>query len=394
MGLKAHHQASPSHNLTSRGKQWLKTLYQKADCCHTGAIMASIEKRTTDTGETSYRVKIRLKGYPTQTATFKRLTDAKKWVQDTESAIREGRHFKTAEAKKHTLADLVDRYIKDVLPGKTPKLRSNQTSQLNWFKAEIGAYTLADITSAIIAQCRDKLLTEPGSHGKVRTPASVVRYLAALSAAYSACVNEWEWLEDSPMRKVKKPTEADGRVRFLDDEERHRLLMACEASSNKQLYLCVILALSSGMRQGELMGLKWQDVNLKDGFLILHKTKNGTRRRIPLAGLGLELLQEHAKVRRLDTPLLFPGTIHKDKPIDLRKPFETALKSAEINDFHWHDLRHCTASYLAMNGASLAEIAEVLGHKTLSMVKRYAHLSDGHVSNVVASMNAKIFGGV
>jgi site-specific recombinase XerD len=68
------------------------------------------------------------------------------------------------------------------------------------------------------------------------------------------------------------------------------------------------------------------------------------------------------------------------------------IKKAEITDFHWHDLRHCTASYLAMNGASLAEIAEVLGHKTISMVKRYAHLSDGHVSNVVASMNRKIFG--
>ena len=356
--------------------------------------MATIEKRTTDTGETSYRVKIRLKGYPAQTATFKRLTDAKKWTQDTESAIREGRHFKTSEAKKHTLGDLVDRYIKDVLPGKTEKLRSNQITQLNWFKAEIGAYTLADITPAILVQCRDKLLTEPGNRGKVRTPASVVRYMAALSAAYSACVNEWEWLEDSPMRKVKKPTESRGRVRFLDDDERERFLTACQASSNKQLYLCVILALSSGMRQGELMGLNWQDMNLKDGFLILHETKNGERRRVPLSGLALSLLQEHAKIRRLDTNLLFPGTIHKDRPIDLRKPFETALKAAEINDFHWHDLRHCTASYLAMNGASLAEIAEVLGHKALSMVKRYAHLSDGHVSNVVASMNAKIFGGV
>lgn len=356
--------------------------------------MASIEKRTSDTGETSYRVKIRLKGYPTQTATFKRLTDAKKWVQDTESAIREGRHFKTSEAKKHTLADLVDRYIKDVLPGKTAKLGSNQKTQLNWFKAEIGAYTLADITPAVIAQCRDKLLTEMGNRGKVRTSASVVRYMAALSAAYSACVNEWEWLEDSPMRKVKKPTESRGRVRFLDDDERAKLLSACQASSNKQLYLCVILALSSGMRQGELMGLKWPDVNLKDGFLILHETKNGERRRVPLAGHGLELLKEHAKVRRLDTNLLFPGTINKDKPIDLRKPFETALKVAEINDFHWHDLRHCTASYLAMNGASLAEIAEVLGHKTLAMVKRYAHLSDGHVSSVVTSMNEKIFGGL
>jgi len=112
-----------------------------------------------------------------------------------------------------------------------------------------------------------------------------------------------------------------------------------------------------------------------------------------IAGHGLELLREYAKVRRLDTDLLFPGTIHAHKPIDLRKPFENALIEAEINDFHWHDLRHCTASYLAMNGASLAEIAEVLGHKTLAMVKRYAHLSDGHVSNVVARMNAKIFGG-
>ncbi len=356
--------------------------------------MATIEKRITESGEASYRVKIRLKSYPTQTATFKRLTDAKKWVQNTESAIREGRHFKTSEAKKHTLADLVDRYIKDVLPSKTDKFGRNQTTQLNWFKTEIGAYTLADITPAIIVQCRDKLLTEPSNRGKVRTPASVVRYMAALSSAYSACINEWGWLEDSPMRKVKKPTESRGRVRFLDDEERERFLTACQASSNKQLYPCVILALSTGMRQAELMGLKWQDVNLKDGFLILHETKNGERRRVPLSGLGLELLLDHSKLRRMDTDLLFPSTINTNKPIDLRKPFHNALKAAEINDFHWHDLRHCTASYLAMNGASLAEIAEVLGHKTLAMVKRYAHLSDGHVSNVVASMNAKIFGGI
>jgi site-specific recombinase XerD len=78
----------------------------------------------------------------------------------------------------------------------------------------------------------------------------------------------------------------------------------------------------------------------------------------------------------------------------LRGAFTAALTAADITDFHWHDLRHCTASYLAMNGASLAEIAEILGHKTLQMVKRYAHLSDGHVSSVIESMNAKIFGGV
>lgn len=148
------------------------------------------------------------------------------------------------------------------------------------------------------------------------------------------------------------------------------------------------------MRQGELMRLQWRDVNLDDGFLILHETKNGERRRVALAGLGLELLRNHAKEKTDNAPLLFPSERKPEQPIDLRKAFNNALKVAQITDFHWHDLRHCTASYLAMNGASLAEIAEVLGHKTLAMVKRYAHLSDSHVSNVVASMNHKMFGGV
>ncbi len=93
-----------------------------------------------------------------------------------------------------------------------------------------------------------------------------------------------------------------------------------------------------------------------------------------------------------DIELLFPG--HKDinKPIDLRTQFETVLKQADIDNFRWHDLRHTTASYLAMNGSSLASIAEILGHKTLSMVKRYAHLSEAHTANEVESMNYKIFG--
>jgi integrase len=79
--------------------------------------------------------------------------------------------------------------------------------------------------------------------------------------------------------------------------------------------------------------------------------------------------------------------------VDLRKPWETALARAEIADFHFHDLRHSAASYLAMNGASLAEIADTLGHKTLQMVKRYSHLSEAHTAAVVSRMNERIFGG-
>ena len=275
-----------------------------------------------------------------------------------------------------------------------PKSERRQRQNLEWWRGKLGVYVLADITPALIVQCRDELLTGQTIRNKQRSPATVVRYLAALSHAFTIAVNEWQWIDDSPMRKVKKPIEPRGRVRFLDDGERATLLKLCHESPNKTLYTCVILALSTGMRQGELMGLQWRDVNLDDGFLILHETKNGERRRVALAGLALELLRNHAEVRRIDTPLLFPSPTKPQQPIDLKKAWLNALAKADIQDFHWHDLRHCTASYLAMNGASLAEIAEVLGHKTLAMVKRYAHLSDSHVSNVVASMNHKMFGGV
>lgn len=355
--------------------------------------MATINKRLTKAGKPYYTVQIRLKGHPPQTASFDRLTDARKWAASIESAIREGRHFKTNEAKKHTLDELIAHVIAEVLPGKKPQLRSDQTTQLNWFKAELGYCLLSSVTPSMLASCRDKLLKEEGKRGKVRSPSSVTRFMAALSHAFTIGVNDLGWLDNNPMLKVKKPKEPRGRVRFLGDTERDRLLIACKESSNKQLYLCVVLALSTGMRQAELMCLTWQDVNLKDGFLILHETKNGERRRVPVHGRALSLLNEHAKVRRLDTPLLFPSHKDSQKTINLRRPFENALKAAEINDFHWHDLRHCTASYLAMNGASSAEIAEVLGHKTLQMVKRYSHLSDAHISGVVASMNEKIFGG-
>ena len=119
--------------------------------------MANIQERTSKSGKTSYKVVVRLKGYPTQTATFERKTDAKKWAAQTETAIREGRHFKTSEAKKHTLSYMIDKYIKNVLPLK-PKSKYTQEAQLEWWKKELGPYTLADVTPAMIGECRDKLL--------------------------------------------------------------------------------------------------------------------------------------------------------------------------------------------------------------------------------------------
>lgn len=358
--------------------------------------MATITLRTAADGAKSYRVEIRLKGYPAQRATFARLTDARRWVQDTESAIREGRHFKTSEAKRHTLADLIDRYTREVLP--TKKDGKHQGRQLAWWNEQIGDYTLADCTPALIAETRDRLAAQPTPRGPSTSPATVVRYLAALSHCFTVGVKEYGWLDDNPVRKVTKPKEPRGRVRFLSDEERERFLSACRESASPDLYPAVILALSTGARAQEILGLRWGQIDLNRRVATLEETKNGERRVLPLAGSALDLLRSRNKVRRLDTDLVFPGRARRagpdgkvkpPVPVDLRTPFETALKRAGIEDFRWHDLRHTAASYLAMNGASLAEIAEILGHKTLAMVKRYSHLSEAHIASVVERMNAR-----
>ncbi|MCU7886286.1 MAG: site-specific integrase [Candidatus Thiodiazotropha sp. (ex Lucinoma annulata)] len=354
--------------------------------------MASIRKRTKKNGSASYRVDVRLKGFPPQRASFSRLTDAKKWASQTEAAIREGRYFKTTEARKHSLADAIDRYKESVLP--TKKDERKQRAQLDWWRGELGVYTLADVTPALLGESRDKL-------SKDRAPATVVRYLAALSHVFTVAVNEWGWLEDSPVRKVRKPQEPRGRVRFLSEDEkgpngdviegeRARLLRACKQSGNPYLHTIVVLALSTGMRQGEILNLRWSDVDLKQGRIILHETKNGERRVVPLLGFARELLEEHSKIRRLDTDLLFPGRNPK-RPVFIRSPWLEAVKKSEIEDLRFHDLRHSAASYMLMTGASLGEIAELLGHKTLQMVKRYSHLSEPHAAGVVGRMNERIF---
>lgn len=353
--------------------------------------MATIEKRTTNSA-TSYRAKVRLKGYPTQSATFVRLTDAKKWVQDTESAIREGRHFKTSESKKHTVKELVERYIKEILPQK-PKSTIDQKTQLGWWKNSMGSFSLADVTPALITEYRSKLALEKSERkGAKRSNATVNRYCSVLSHAFTIAVKEWGWMQENPMMKIKKLKEPRGRVRFLNDEERERLLEACQESSSPFLYILVVLGISTGARKMEIRSLEWKDVDLNRGMIILHDTKNGERRSLPLVGIAKDLMKAHYKNRNKNTELVFPAK-NLQTPIDIRTPFETALQKAEIEDFKWHDLRHSCASYLAMNGATLAEIAGVLGHKTLSMVKRYSHISDAHTAGVVERMNSKIFGG-
>ncbi|MFK7893813.1 MAG: tyrosine-type recombinase/integrase [Granulosicoccus sp.] len=365
-------------------------------------VMASIRARQNASGVVSYTAEIRLRGFPPQSATFKRKTDAKQWVAATESAIRENRYFKTAEAKKHTLAEMIDRYVAEILPTK-PKAVS-QAHQLKWFKKAIGGYLLCDITTSTLVQCRNQLASGVGAKHKkrLRSPATVNRYLAALSHAYTIAVNDWEWVDESPMRRVKKLTEPRGRVRFLSDDieeegevvlgERSRLLLECSVAKSDHLLAIVVLALSTGMRLNEIRYLTWSVVDLQRGRITLYETKNGDVRVLPLLGRALELLSEQKRLLKpLSTDLVFPSASDSAKPVDVTKAWRNALARAEICDFKFHDLRHSAASYLAMSGATPSEISEVLGHKTLQMVKRYSHLSDAHTATVIGRMNARIF---
>jgi len=352
--------------------------------------MATIQKRVTKDGVVSYKVQIRLKGFEPEIATFERLTDAKQWASKTETDMRAGRHF--GQSKRHTFNDLADEYLKDAA-----KLRSfdQRKRHIGHWRKVFGVGTLDAITAQRIGKERDKLLAgettrfatpatgNPEQDVKRergnRTGATVVRYLAALSACLSYGVKTLQWLERNPCERVQKPSENKGRVRFLLDDERERLLAACKPHAD--MYLAVVLSLTTGARQGEIMTLRWPQIDFARKTISLEMTKNGDARTLPLVGEAFALLQERAKVRSLTDSRIFPATsaAKKSECLDLRTPWLSAMKAAGVENFHWHDMRHTAASYLAMSGISSVALAKFLGHRTLAMVARYSHLSDEHV---------------
>jgi integrase len=346
--------------------------------------MAQIHERKSPTGKVSWRVRVRLKGQAPQTSTFASKTKAVLWAQQMEADIRAGRAFLGTEARRRTLADLLARYREEILPQYSPFERRKRELKLSWWETQLGYARLADLTPARIAEYRTLLANHGGPSGRPAAPATQIRYLAALSHVLSFAVHELDWLDSNPVRKVRRPREPRGRVRYLSPEERDRLLAACKASAEPRLYALLVLAVGTGARQSELLRLRWPDVDLQRCTATIHETKNDERRTLVLAGRVLEVLRDHGTVRRIGTDLVFAN----DRGVAAfpRVAWEQALDAAKIEDFRFHDNRHTFASYLAMSGATLAELAEALGHKTLAMVKRYAHLSEQHTSRVVGRM--------
>lgn len=292
------------------------------------------------------------------------------------------------------MAELLDRYQTFILPNK--RNSSSQKFQLAYWKNRIGHLAVEQVTRSLVSQCRDEL-GAADKDGKVRAPATVVRYLACLSHVFTVAIGDWEWADVNPVRGIRKPREPRGRDRYLSEEERERLFKACQASTSPDLLAIVTLALCSGMRRGEIAALEWNDIDLQRKIVNMRMTKNGSRRSVPLCSPAFELMLERSKVRRLDTALVFPSDksvrtktgVALVRPRDITKPWETARVRAGLLDFRFHDLRHSAASYLAMSGASTLEIAAVLGHRTLQMTQRYSHLSVEHLRIVMQRATKK-----
>lgn len=347
-----------------------------------------IEERIGADGKISYRAKVRLKPYSDQSATFNRITDAIRWRQQTITDLKRGIYFQTIEAKKHTFFELVDKYIEIILPSK-PKSIKKQTAQLVWWKKQIGNKLLSDITTSLIVEIRDKFVNGITYRGGKRSPATVNRYIAVLSHAFSVAVTKWQWLSESPIKSLKQK-EASGRIRFLSNGERDRLLQACKESKNKYLYLIVLIALSTGLRHMEIMSLRYDDIKWENGncIITIRESKNGHQHLIPLVGIAKQLLAEHSELRRLDTDLIFPATKGiKPRPAVIRAAWDEALEKANIKDFSFHCLRHTAASWLAQVNVNALTIQKILNHMSSNITSRYIHLAQNHLQEALEKMN-------
>jgi integrase len=362
--------------------------------------MATIRERTAKDGSKHFHVQVRRAGYPAITASFPTRRLAERWATTKEASMIEGRHFRDVEARNRTVAEAIDRYLEEELPKK--KDAKTRKPRLLWWRERIGSLKLAEVSAAKIVEQRNKLLREPyvkakpGSKGSLlkegeapreytRGPKTANRFLAYLSHVFTIARKEWHWTATNPFDGVSKYKEGAGRVRCLSDEERVALLRA--TANDPQLHVVVMLALSTAARAGELVGLAWSDVDLKAGRLLLRKTKNSQPRVVWVHGEALRLLKEHAKVRRLGDERVFVSA--KGKRYDYRDSFEAACAAAKVQDFHFHDLRHSAATYLAREGATEQQLKAIGGWKS-GVVSRYVHLAAQDAKDVLAKMNEKV----
>lgn len=344
--------------------------------------MATIRKYRNKSGSVRHQAVVRVKGHPATSKSFVRRTDALQWAARHEADVRAGLAMPGREARRHLLADAIGRYIAGHMGGHARATVGKKSAMLAWWRDRLGSHRLDLVTPARIGEARDALVAAGIG------PGAANNYIATLSCVFRVAVNEWQWITDNPCQRLRSLPEPPGRLRFLQPEALASLLDAARASSNPHLYPAVVLAVSTGMRRGELLQLTWADVDLPGATVRLRLTKNKEPRTVPLTPQAVIVLRElrAAPVRDI------AGNVFPLGRTKLGHAFRRACAAAGITDFHWHDLRHTAASHLVMAGVPLRTVAEILGHRTLQMVMRYSHLSPEHLRQAIDGLGHALFG--
>ncbi len=340
--------------------------------------MATIRKL--DSG--AYQAIIRKKGHPPRTQTFKLRRDAVTWAATLEGDISAGR----AHGPAHTwrFSDLTKAYR----AGPLTKLRAKADRERFikfWEAALPDDPRLAEITPDVIALALARYAETPvsrriRSNGKVSTvdtprSSQTVRHAhTCLSSLFDYGHKTLHWLNHNAARDHQRAAPAAARIAWLKGDERDRLLAACRESANPDLYLVVLLALTSGARQGEIMGLLWSQIDWKRrvAWLTAEGTKTAEPRAMPLVPEVIEELERRPRTLHID--LVFHSEVKRGQPRNVRQAWEVARRNAGLPKFRFHDLRHSAATELLRAGIDSRVVASVLGHKTMAMMKRYAHV--------------------
>lgn len=298
-----------------------------------------------------------------------------------------------------TVGQLVDAYMRQY-GGRD----SSRSQRLRFWVSKLGDVALRDLTDDHVFHALEDLKATPSRYfagldadgAKIfkakrnsRQPATINRVAAALSAVLAWSIKKRIAERDfqNPCARLERQPENNEIVRFLSDDERTALLAECRRAKWDRLYLLVLLGLTSGGRRGELEGLRWGDIDFDRGVANIARTKNGDRKKLVLTP---SVLEELARFRGADGALVFASRRRPDKAFNSVGAWHAALKRAEVKNFRFHDLRHSCASALAQSGATLLEIATILGHRNLSVTKRYSHLTTTHSSALIN----RVLGGI
>lgn len=320
-----------------------------------------IQERTASDGSVSYRTQVRLRGHEHLSKTFARKTDAEAWREATRTAIRQGNVIST-EAGRTTLYEALERYAND----EDRKKKKDAARELNrikaWQRHPLAKHFLSRLRGPQFAAHRNARREEGVAEN------TIALELKLISKLYKIARQEWgmEGLRN-PIKDVGMPGGSNERSRRFEGDEEERLLAAL-AKEGAYLAPATSFAIESAMRQGEILGLTWADIDLDKRIAKLSDTKNGTAREVPLSPKASEILKDLPRS-------LEPGArVFPVRQDVLIRAFKRACEAAGIVNLKFHDARHEAASRLFERGLNVAEVAAITGHKTWSQLRRYTQL--------------------